>query len=85
MLNKFELWSIADGDTVCATKEHGQGYHMCDEGVRMGIPYVRRRSADGDTVCAMKERGQGCLCATKEHERGCHLCDEGSRTGLPYV
>ena len=28
VLNKFELWSIMDGDTVCVTREGGRGCHM---------------------------------------------------------
>ena len=35
MLNKFELWSIADRDTVCATRDRGRGCRMCDEGAQM--------------------------------------------------
>ena len=52
----------------------GRGYRMCDEGARMGLPYVRQGNMDRVTVCATRECGWGC-----------HMCDKGTRTGLPYV
>ena len=61
MLNKFELWSIADGDTVCAMKERGQGCRMCDKGTGMGLPYVRQGNADGVAVCVSM------LCVVRRH------------------
>ena len=41
--------------------------------LRMGIPYVRRRSVDRVAICATKERGWGC-----------RMCDKGTRMGMPW-
>ena len=86
LLNKFELWSIADGDTVYATKEHGrgclcatkereQGCRMCDEGAQTGLPYVRQRNADGVAVCA------NALCVVHRHV----MCVQSGFSGVSLV